>query len=115
MTGTAETPAARPPAAGAPDETTRDAAAHDAAAHDAAMPPEEADTAPPTDAEMRAIHRRALEQGDEPLRRLVKAYLTLRRITADVVTLVETREGGAAVAGTPLLQRARRLADAPRR
>jgi hypothetical protein len=42
----------------------------------------------------------------------VNDYVTLRRVTADVVAFIEAREGGAAVAGVPLLLRARQLSDA---
>jgi hypothetical protein len=70
---------------------------------------------PLTDAELRALAVRARSADDELLRRLVTSYVTLRRVTADVIAFVEAREGGAAVAGTPLLRRARALADAPRR
>ena len=86
-----------------------------------APPPEpvdepEADPAMPiTDAELHALLLQARERDDTRLRRLVTSYVTLRRVTADVITFLETREGGAAVAGTPLLLRARQLADAPRR
>jgi hypothetical protein len=66
-----------------------------------------------TDAELHALAVRARSADDELLRRLVTSYVTLRRVTADVVMFIEAREGGAAVAGTPLLRRAR--ADAPRR
>ena len=71
--------------------------------------------APLTDGELRTLLLRARAGDDVLLRRLVTGYLTLRRVTADVIAFVEAREGGAAVAGTPLLRRARALADAPRR
>lgn len=82
-----------------------------------APPPgaDEAGTPLLTDAELRALATRLRADGDEPLRRLVTDYLTLRRVTADVIAFLEAREGGAAVAGSPLLLRARQLADAPRR
>jgi hypothetical protein len=70
---------------------------------------------PLTDAELHALAVRARSADDALLRRLVTSYVTLRRVTADVVAFIEAREGGAAVAGTPLLRRARALADAPRR
>jgi hypothetical protein len=63
-----------------------------------------------TDAELKALRTRARVDGDEPLRRLIVSYLMLRRVTADVITLVSAREGGASVANTPLLRRARELA-----
>ena len=84
----------------------------------AAPQPEPIDVAaeaPITDAELHALLLRARAEDDAPLRRLVTAYVTLRRVTADVIASIEHREGGSAVAGTPLLRRARELADAPRR
>ncbi|MGZ8376305.1 MAG: hypothetical protein ACXWZS_01365 [Gemmatirosa sp.] len=68
-----------------------------------------------TDAELRELSVRARRDGDPQMQRLVTGYLTLRRVTADVIAFIEAREGGAAVAGSPLLLRARQLADAPRR
>ena len=84
---------------------------------DAVEPPAGGDAAagPLTDAELHALAARARSADDPLLRRLVTDYVTLRRVTADVVAFVEAREGGAAVAGTPLLRRARELAGAPRR
>jgi hypothetical protein len=70
---------------------------------------------PLTDAELHALAIRARSADDELLRRLLTGYVTLRRVTADVIAFVEAREGGAAVAGTPLLRRARALTAAPRR
>ncbi len=77
--------------------------------------PDDDPAAPIPDAELRALLLQARASGDERLRRLVTSYVTLRRVTADVIAFIEAREGGAAVGGTPLLLRARRLADAPRR
>ena len=68
-----------------------------------------------TDAELHALLLQARASGDERLRRLVTSYVTLRRVTADVIAFIEAREGGAAVGGTPLLLRARHLVNAPRR
>ena len=65
----------------------------------------------PTDAELRTLMARARASDDTALRRVVISYVTLRRVTADVIRFIEAREGGAAVAETPLLRRARRLAD----
>jgi hypothetical protein len=70
--------------------------------------------APLTDAELRALGLRARASDDPLLRRLLTGYVTLRRVTADVVAFIEAREGGAAVGGTPLLRRARDLAATPR-
>lgn len=65
---------------------------------------------PIADAELHALMLQARRTNDAPLHRLVIGYLTLRRVTAEVVTLVAAREGGASVASTPTLRRARQLA-----
>lgn len=65
---------------------------------------------PIADAELHALSLQARRTSDAPLHRLVISYLTLRRVTAEVVTLVAAREGGASVANTPALRRARQLA-----
>ena len=70
---------------------------------------EPAAAAPLTDAELRELAARVRAGGDPLLQRLLTSYVTLRRVTADVVAFVAAREGGAAVAGTPLLVRAREL------
>ena len=62
------------------------------------------------DAELRALLARARADGDEPLRRLVASYVTLRRLTADAIEFVETQYGGSTVARVPLLVRLKRLA-----
>jgi hypothetical protein len=79
-------------------------------------PPTIADTAasgaedsPLRDAELRALLARARAQNDPGLVRLILSYITLRRVMADVIALIEARDGGAAVARTPLLLRAREL------
>ena len=77
-------------------------------------PVDDSTSAPLTDAEIRALMVRARASDDAPLRRLLTSYVTLRRVAADVIAFIEAREGGAAVAGTPLLRRARCLAAAPR-
>jgi hypothetical protein len=61
------------------------------------------------DAELRALLARAKADGDEPLRRLVSSYVTLRRLSADVIELIETQFGGATVARAPLLTHVKRL------
>ena len=76
---------------------------------------DELTAAQPTDAELRELGARARMSDDVALRRLITSYVTLRRVLADVIGFIEAREGGSAVAGTPLLRRARRLADAPHR
>jgi len=93
---------------------------HGTGARGADVPATQADSdgvaeAPLTDVELRTLLLRARASDDALLRRLVTGYLTLRRVTSDVIALIEAREGGAAVAGAPLLRRARALADAPRR
>ena len=85
---------------------------------DTALPaptPDETSATPLTDGELREIGARARAGDDLLVRRLLTSYLTLRRVTADVIALIEAREGGATIAGLPLLLRARQLADAPRR
>ena len=68
-----------------------------------------ADVAPITDDELRELLAQGREHVDPRLVRLVTSYVTLRRVTADVVAAIEAREGGAAVAKNPLLLRAREL------
>ena len=67
------------------------------------------DDAPLSDAELRALLARARKLDDSQLVRLVTGYVTLRRVTADVIAAIESRDGGAAVAKSPLLLRAREL------
>ena len=70
---------------------------------------------PVTDVELRTLLTRARADDDRALHRLVTSYVTLRRVTADVIASIEARDGGAAVARTPLLLRARELATGRRR
>jgi hypothetical protein len=72
-------------------------------------PPMDADIASITDGELRDLLAEGRAHADGRLVRLVTSYLTLRRVTADVVAAIEAREGGAAVAKNPLLLRAREL------
>jgi hypothetical protein len=67
-----------------------------------------------TDDELRALRDRARETGDEQLRRLVASYLTLRRLAAEMVALIEAREGAATVVRTPLFARLREITQRPR-
>ncbi len=67
---------------------------------------------PIPEADLHALMLQARRTNDAPLHRLVVGYLTLRRVTTDVVALVAAREGGAGVAGTPVFRRARDLAAA---
>jgi len=70
-----------------------------------------ADDAPLRDAELRELLVRARAQDDHRVAQLITSYVTLRRVMADVIASIEAREGGAAVAKTPLLLRARELSD----
>jgi hypothetical protein len=72
-------------------------------------PPMDADVASMTDGELRDLLAQGREHADGRLVRLVTSYVTLRRVTADVIAAIEAREGGAAVAKNPLLLRAREL------
>jgi hypothetical protein len=63
-----------------------------------------------SDAELRALLAQARSTGDVPLRRLLASYLTLRRLAADVVELIEAREGAVTVVRTPLFSRLKHLA-----
>jgi hypothetical protein len=67
------------------------------------------DDTPMSDDDLRALLARARTRDDPQLVRLVTGYVTLRRVTADVIAGIEAREGGAAVAKSPLLLRARAL------
>ena len=69
----------------------------------------DADDSPLRDVELRALLARARAQDDQELVRLIVSYVTLRRVMADVIASIEARDGGAAVARTPLLLRAREL------
>jgi len=70
---------------------------------------------PLRDGELRALLARARERDDPRLVRLITSYVTLRRVMADVIASIEAREGGAAVAKSPLLLRARELSGRPDR
>jgi len=67
------------------------------------------DAAGMSDAELRALLVQARAAGDEPLRRLLASYITLRRLAAEMLTLIEAREGAIVVVRTPLFQRMRHL------
>ena len=73
------------------------------------------DGGPFSDAELRELLARARADGDRRLVQLITSYVTLRRVMADVIASIEAREGGAAVARTPLLLRARELSSAQSR
>jgi hypothetical protein len=74
-------------------------------------PTVDADAVSITDGELRGLLARGRELDDQRLVRLVTSYVTLRRVTADVIAAIEARDGGAAVAKNPLLLRARELSD----
>jgi hypothetical protein len=61
------------------------------------------------DAELRELLTRARAHDDRALMRLITSYVTLRRVMADVIASIEARDGGASVARSPLLLRAREL------
>ena len=67
------------------------------------------DAVPLTDAELRALLARARETGDDALRRLLASHLMLRRMAAEMITLIEAREGAQTVVRTPLFLRLREL------
>jgi hypothetical protein len=62
-----------------------------------------------SDAELRRLLAQARAAGDEPLRRLVSSYLVLRRMSAEMLTLIETREGAQTITRTPIFSRLRHL------
>jgi hypothetical protein len=72
----------------------------------------DASDTPIADAELRELLDRARAHDDRPLVRLLTSYVTLRRVTADVIATIEAKEGGAAVARSPLFLRARELSTA---
>jgi hypothetical protein len=74
-----------------------------------------AEGGPFADAELRELLARARADDDRRLVQLITSYVTLRRVMADVIASIEAREGGAAVARSPLLLRARELSSAPSR
>jgi len=76
------------------------------------LPPDDASGL--SDAELRALLARAKAGGDEPLRRLVASYVTLRHLTAEALVTVETQYGAAAVARVPSLAHLKRLVQRER-
>lgn len=71
------------------------------------FPPD--DTTGVSDAELRRLLEQARASSDEPLRRLIASYITLRRISAEMLTLIEAREGAITIKRTPVFQRLREL------
>jgi hypothetical protein len=62
-----------------------------------------------SDAELRELLARAKETGDEPLRRLIASYITLRTLAAEMISFIETREGAITIVRTPLFGRIQQL------
>lgn len=62
-----------------------------------------------SDAELRRLLEQAKGSNDEALRRLLASYITLRRLSAEMLTLIESREGAVTIKRTPLFQRLRHL------
>lgn len=67
------------------------------------------DAAGLSDDELRRLLADAKARDDEPLRRLLASYITLRRLSAEMLTLIEAREGAVTVLRTPLFARLRHL------
>ena len=67
------------------------------------------DAASLTDAELRALHAEAKASGNDALRRLLASYITLRSLAAEVLTLIEAREGSITVVQTPIFSRLKHL------
>ena len=62
-----------------------------------------------SDEELRRLLAQARATGDEPLRRLLASYITLRRLAAEMLTLIEAREGAVIIVRTPLFSRLKHL------
>jgi len=62
-----------------------------------------------SDAELRGLLAEARASGNEPLRRLLASYLTLRRLSAEMLGVIAAREGAATVVRTPLFSRLKHL------
>ena len=75
------------------------------------LPPDEATVL--GDAELKALMARAKDGNDESLRRLLVSYITLRRLAADMVTFIETREGAQTIVRSTLFNRVRDLTRRP--
>ncbi len=69
------------------------------------------DTTGVSDADLRRLLQQARASDDEPLRRLIASYITLRRLSAEMLTLVAAREGAITIKRTPLFQRLRHLTE----
>ena len=62
-----------------------------------------------SDAELRQLLERAKATNDDALRRLLASYITLRRLSAEMLTVIESREGAITIKRTPIFQRLRHL------
>ena len=62
-----------------------------------------------SDAELRGLLAEARASGNEPLRRLLASYITLRSLSAEMITLIAAREGAVTIVRTPLFSRLKRL------
>jgi hypothetical protein len=71
-------------------------------------------TSAPSDAELLELLALARASGNVPLRRLVHCYRTLRGVTADVVSVIEKRDGAVAIDANPMLGLAKSLTRAVR-
>jgi len=68
-----------------------------------------ADATGMSDAELRVILAQARAADDAAVHRLVTSYISLRRLAAELVGVIETREGGKTIEQTPLFRRVREL------
>ena len=67
------------------------------------------DAATLSDAEIRALLAQAKATNDERLRQLLASYLVLRRLSAEMITLIEAREGAQTVTRSSLFSRLKHL------
>ena len=67
------------------------------------------DAAGLSDAELRALLAQAKATNDESLRHLLASYLVLRRLSAEMITLIEAREGAQTVTRSSLFSRLKHL------
>lgn len=71
------------------------------------FPPD--DAAGVSDTDLRRLLEQAKATNDDALRRLLASYITLRRMSAEMLTLIESREGAVTIKRTPIFQRLRHL------
>ena len=62
-----------------------------------------------SDTELRQLLVEARASGNDPLRRLLASYISLRRLSAEMITLVAAREGAMTIVKTPLFSRLKQL------